>query len=245
MDGWRALLALYALLGCASGVVAWVAPHSTLRSQVNSWWRILPVFTLAWATLPWGAWALVLLIAALALRELALHHPAYRSGAGWLQLPGRARLLWLVWLFTCSGLVFVLALDGRWFLYLFVVTALNDVAQFIAGKSLGRRKVAQRISPHKTWAGLAGGVLASALVSVLLGRHLGLANAQAQVLLLLGALLALVGFAGDLLYSAVKRRLGIKDFSNLIPGHGGILDRVDSLVLTAPCLWGVLHCTAL
>ena len=123
----------------------------------------------------------------------------------------------------------------RWTFYLFVVTALNDIAQFIAGKSLGRHRIAARISPQKTWQGLAGGVLASVLVSVSLGGYLQLADAGTLVVLAL--LLAPAGFAGDLLFSAAKRWLGIKDFSNLIPGHGGMLDRVDSLVLTAPLLY--------
>jgi phosphatidate cytidylyltransferase len=123
----------------------------------------------------------------------------------------------------------------RWTFYLFVVTALNDIAQFIAGKSLGRHRIAARISPQKTWQGLAGGVVASVLVSVSLGSYLQLADVAPLVVLAL--LLAPAGFAGDLLFSAAKRWLGIKDFSNLIPGHGGMLDRADSLVLTAPLLY--------
>ena len=154
--------------------------------------------------------------------------------------PSAQRLLALLFVLCCAGLGFVLPLARDWFFYLFVVTALNDVAQFISGKCLGRHKIAKTISPNKTWAGLGGGVLASALVSLALGLQLQLASGPA--LLLLGVGLSLAGFAGDLLFSAAKRSLGLKDFSNLIPGHGGILDRVDSLVLTAPLLYAVLRC---
>ncbi|MDB5893750.1 MAG: hypothetical protein JWQ88_1281 [Rhodoferax sp.] len=127
------------------------------------------------------------------------------------------------------------AVDPRWYFYLMVVTALNDIGQFISGKRFGRHRIAARISPQKTWQGLAGGMVVSVVVSLSLGLYLQLAGAA--LLVVLGLLLSVAGFAGDLTFSAAKRRLGIKDFSNLIPGHGGILDRVDSLVLTAPMLY--------
>lgn len=125
-----------------------------------------------------------------------------------------------------------------WLFYLFSMTALNDIAQFISGKCFGKKTIAARISPNKTWQGLAGGTLVCMLVSVALGLFLGLAGVGK--LLTLALLLSLGGFAGDMLFSAAKRYLGIKDFSQLIPGHGGILDRVDSLVLTAPLLYAAL-----
>lgn len=154
------------------------------------------------------------------------------------------QLLMLLFLLLCCGLSFVqrvlyLPLQPEvqlsWLFYLFVVTALNDIAQFISGKCFGKHRIAVRLSPNKTWQGLLGGVVISMLVSVLLGRYLQLA--QTRQLLTLALLLALGGFMGDLLFSAAKRYLGIKDFSQLIPGHGGILDRVDSLVFTAPLLY--------
>lgn len=281
-----AMLVLYLVLGAASAMVTWLgraSPTGTLRLQVNAWWRIFPVFSLAWALYPWGPLLLLVLIAVLAWRELAQHHDTAPQRFQWacaallvLQLllvgtevpgaivlvpalallqalllrwrPDRQRLLWLLFLLLCAGLAFVLQLDRlpvdapvrrAWFFYLFAVTALNDVAQFISGKSLGRHKIAKTISPNKTWAGLAGGVLVSALVSLALGLHLQLA--PAPFLLMLGVLLSLAGFLGDLMFSAAKRFLGLKDFSNLIPGHGGILDRADSLVLTAPLLYCVLR----
>jgi phosphatidate cytidylyltransferase len=128
-----------------------------------------------------------------------------------------------------------------WAFYLFAITALNDVAQFISGSLFGRQKIAVRISPNKTWQGLAGGVIVSIGLSIALGHYLQLASIHS--LAMLGLALSLAGFAGDMLFSAAKRFFGIKDFSSLIPGHGGILDRVDSLVITAPLLYLVLHTT--
>ncbi|MFZ6658090.1 phosphatidate cytidylyltransferase [Undibacterium sp. TJN19] len=154
------------------------------------------------------------------------------------------QLLLLLFLLLCYSLSFMLdllklpyATDVKlaWFFYLFVVTALNDIAQFVSGKCFGKQTIAPRISPNKTWQGLLGGVLVCTLVSLTLGSYLQLTGIPQ--LLLLGILLSLGGFAGDLIFSAAKRYLKIKDFSQLIPGHGGILDRVDSLVLTAPLLY--------
>lgn len=122
-----------------------------------------------------------------------------------------------------------------WLFYLFVVTALNDVGQFIFGKLLGRHRIASTISPNKTCEGLAGGVLVTMLVSLWLGSFLQLAAPPG--LILTAGLLSIGGFVGDLSFSAAKRFIGVKDFSDLIPGHGGILDRVDSLILTAPLLY--------
>lgn len=156
----------------------------------------------------------------------------------------RNQLLLMLFLLLCYGLSFMLELltlpfsnevRMAWFFYLFVVTALNDIAQFVSGKIFGRQTIAPTISPNKTVQGLMGGVVISMLVSLGLGMYLYLASPT--YLLLMGVLLSLGGFAGDLIFSAAKRYLKIKDFSELIPGHGGILDRVDSLVLTAPLLY--------
>lgn len=201
----------------------------------------------------YGACAIVLLLQTL----LALYDPDLACGVllGMLLLQILAfgmyrRASWmliLLFLWLCAGLSFLPRLlhitssagaNLAWFFYLFVLTALNDIAQFVCGKCWGRHKVAARISPNKTWQGLLGGVLASMVVSALLGWYLQLA--AVLQLLALGVLLSLAGFVGDMALSAAKRSLGIKDFSQLIPGHGGILDRVDSLVLTAPALyWGL------
>lgn len=127
----------------------------------------------------------------------------------------------------------------RWLGFLLIITALNDVAQYLVGKPFGRHRIAPRLSPNKTWQGLAGGTLLSALLACWIGQQLQLA--PALPLLLLGGALAVTGFIGDLAFSALKRQAGVKDFSNLLPGHGGILDRIDSLMFTAPFLWLLVY----
>ena len=136
-------------------------------------------------------------------------------------------------------LPFDLPTNLAWLFYLFVLTALNDIGQFISGKLFGRQKIAPHISPNKTLQGLIGGVVVSQFVTLVLGRYFELGSAPRLAVYAL--LLSLGGFVGDLMYSAAKRHLGIKDFSQLIPGHGGILDRVDSLVITAPLLYWLIR----
>lgn len=219
--------------------IAWLAWRelAALRARVDR-----PRFTLACVTvgvaqavLTWRSPALASGVMAALLLVLVL---------GFRQRPSTARLLPLLFVLLGLGLSFVPLLLGAdvtganglyWYFYLFVLTALNDIGQFVAGKCFGRHHIAVRISPQKTWQGLAGGMVVSLVVSLSLGLYLQLA--AVPLLVVLALLLSLAGFAGDLLFSAAKRWLGIKDFSNLIPGHGGILDRVDSLVLTAPVLY--------
>jgi phosphatidate cytidylyltransferase len=116
-------------------------------------------------------------------------------------------------------------------LYLFAVTWTTDIASYAVGRLIGGAKLAPRISPNKTWSGFIGGVLAAGLVGYAFALVLG-GTAPAR-LALISLLLALACQAGDLVESAVKRHFGIKDMSHLIPGHGGVLDRVDGLLFAA------------
>ncbi|HMQ11844.1 MAG TPA: phosphatidate cytidylyltransferase [Candidatus Competibacter phosphatis] len=117
-------------------------------------------------------------------------------------------------------------------LFLLLLTELNDVAQYCWGKGLGKHKISPTVSPNKTVEGFVGGVVTTVLLSALLAPWL--TPFSTVDALLAGALIAVAGFFGDLSLSALKRDLGIKDSGNLLPGHGGILDRVDSLTYTAP-----------
>jgi len=107
----------------------------------------------------------------------------------------------------------------------------NDTGAYLAGKSFGRRKLFQRISPNKTWEGFAGGVLLATVASLSFDRYFGLQKWQwATVALIIG----IFGTAGDLVESMLKRQAGVKDSGNILPGHGGFLDRFDGLLLAAP-----------
>ena len=112
----------------------------------------------------------------------------------------------------------------------------TDIGAYVTGRLLGGPKLAPRISPNKTWAGLLGGVVCAALWGAAWGALTGAGMAGAIVI---SAITAVVAQAGDLGVSAVKRRFGVKDASRLIPGHGGMLDRVDGFLLTAPAIAGL------
>jgi phosphatidate cytidylyltransferase len=123
--------------------------------------------------------------------------------------------------------------------FLLVLTQINDVAQFLWGKLLGRHKVAPRVSPNKTVEGLLGGVATTTLLAWLLGPWFTPMSPLHSVLA--GGLISLFGFTGDVVISAIKRDIGVKDSGNLLPGHGGILDRLDSLTYTAPLFFHYLY----
>jgi phosphatidate cytidylyltransferase len=125
-----------------------------------------------------------------------------------------------------------------WFLFLMRLTEFDDIAQALVGRSIGRRKIAPVVSPHKTWAGFVGGVLLTSLLAGLLGRWL--TPWQPTVAMLAGLLISLAGFLGDLNISGIKRDRGVKDSSNLLPGQGGVLDRIDSLTFAAPAFYGFI-----
>lgn len=167
-------------------------------------------------------------------------------------LRATATLHWglMTTVYSLSHMAFLLVLpsrDGAWgtvsgasllFLLLFL-TQINDVAQFVWGKTLGKRPVLPLVSPKKTWEGLLGGIATTTLLAALLGpvfsplHGLGAVGA--------GLIIGVFGFLGDVVMSAVKRDIGVKDSGTLLPGHGGILDRLDSLTFTAPLFFHYLY----
>lgn len=109
-----------------------------------------------------------------------------------------------------------------------------DIGGYFVGTTLKGPKLAPKISPNKTWSGLLGGVLLSVLISYGIMAIFKVSAAVTVYYLVMAAVLAVIAQIGDLIESFIKRRLGIKDSSNLIPGHGGIFDRIDGLIFAAP-----------
>lgn len=151
----------------------------------------------------------------------------------------RRQVLWLVLgtLYIGGGCLAFLWLrnvpaEGRNLVFwLLAVVWATDIGAYFAGRGIGGPRLAPRISPNKTWAGLFGGMLAAGLVGVLAAGFLG---REATLLVVGGMVLALIAQGGDLLESWTKRHFGVKDSSHIIPGHGGILDRVDGLLAVFP-----------
>ncbi|MEP6504094.1 MAG: phosphatidate cytidylyltransferase [Betaproteobacteria bacterium] len=230
---WGVPALVLAISALAARELAALTHHARPRLLTPAIVALLAVQALLYA-LDLGLWNVALMLAFSGLKlNAATFDPDARRDA----------VLQVLFALQAAGLACLAALPpvgmareaaASWFLYVCIVTALNDIGQFLAGSRFGRHKLATRISPNKTWQGVGGGLLASVGVSMAVGHALALA--ALPWLAGMGVVLSVAGLAGDLLFSAGKRLLGVKDYSHLIPGHGGILDRVDSLVLTAPAL---------
>jgi phosphatidate cytidylyltransferase len=116
-------------------------------------------------------------------------------------------------------------------LFLVFVVEMSDVLQYVWGKTAGRHKIIPTVSPNKTWEGFVGGVISATLLSLAIRF---LTPFSVKETLLVSLLITVAGFCGGAVMSAVKRDFGVKDFGSVIPGHGGMLDRVDSLCYAAP-----------
>jgi len=160
---------------------------------------------------------------------------ADRSDPAPLQSAGSGLLIGMWVPFLASFLALLLRRpDGQWYVILTVLlTAASDIFAYAVGYRFGRHKLAPAVSPGKTWEGVVGGMLGAMLVAAIAGPlligRLAVGHAVA-----LGALVAIVAVIGDLAESAVKRSLGVKDLGRLLPGHGGMMDRVDAMLFTLP-----------
>ncbi|PYJ08356.1 MAG: phosphatidate cytidylyltransferase [Verrucomicrobia bacterium] len=123
-------------------------------------------------------------------------------------------------------------------LFLVFVVEMSDVLQFVWGKTLGRHKILPTVSPNKTWEGFLGGIITTSIASLVVGFLTPFTPLQTIGVALL---LAVAGFAGGAVMSAVKRDFGVKDFGELIPGHGGMLDRLDSLCYAGPVFFHLVR----
>lgn len=171
-----------------------------------------------------------------------------RQTEGFLKSVGTIQWGLMITVFSLSHMAYLLALPNLaaipitgtgLLLYLVLLTQLNDISQYIFGKLLGKSKIIPEISPKKTWAGLMGGLFITLLLSIAIYRLLTPFSFSKAIFA--GLIISIGGFVGDVVISAVKRDLGIKDTSAMIPGHGGVLDRVDSLTYTAPLFFHFVY----
>ncbi len=165
-----------------------------------------------------------------------------------------AAMVWglMLFVYCLSHAYFLLTLPAStqpwvgqvgWFLYLVLLTETNDIAQALVGRRFGKTKITPRISPNKSLEGLLGGVALTIVLAVLLApwlttlMHERGRNAGIFLSMLAGLLIALAGFLGDINKSGVKRDVGVKDSGTILPGQGGMMDRIDSLTFSAPVFY--------
>ena len=171
--------------------------------------------------------------------------------AVWQAMPAGVRMFWgmaslgAAWLATVQ-------LHGRfgvWFLLsVLALVWVADICAYFAGRALGKRKLAPTISPGKSWAGVYGGLLGTCVFSLICAYLIPISNyysslvAHQHVLLMIAVVLGLTAMSvvGDLVESLMKRSMGMKDSSQLLPGHGGVLDRIDGLIPVLPMAVAVM-----
>jgi len=159
----------------------------------------------------------------------------------WLLLCRKQEEAFASWAWTIAGILYVGWLlsylvglrylgDGRNWIFLALLTTFgSDSAAYFAGRALGRHRIASHISPSKTWEGAIAGIFGAIIASLILVTILSLPLSYGQAILL-GLVISLFGQLGDLVESLLKRNMGVKDSGKLLPGHGGFLDRIDSVV---------------
>ncbi|HZZ88541.1 MAG TPA: phosphatidate cytidylyltransferase [Caulobacteraceae bacterium] len=250
--GWQATLVLFALISfLALREFLSLAPaRREDRLVILGCYLVVPI-SYAWiATDFYGiylvfipVWVFLITPFLMAVIGQTKNYLQRAAGFHWGEVACVYSIGFVVWLMrTPANLPMPAGPAGLVFLLL-VATEANDVAQYCWGKLFGRHRIMPSVSPNKTWEGFLGGWATTALLICLIGPIF--APLDGVNLAIMAALLPLAGFAGDVTLSAVKRDIGVKDSSHLIPGHGGILDRIDSLTFTAPLYFHLMTFFAL
>ncbi|WP_397449439.1 phosphatidate cytidylyltransferase [Pseudomonas sp. NA-150] len=179
---------------------------------------------------------------------LVLTYP--QSSERWASAASKLVIGLLILLPAWQGLVLIKQWElGNWLILAVMVLVWGaDIGAYFSGKAFGKRKLAAKVSPGKSWEGLFGGLIASLVITAIVGLFRGWSSSQLVFGLLGASVVVLISVVGDLTESMFKRQSGIKDSSNLLPGHGGVLDRIDSLTAAIPVFavllwaanWGVL-----
>lgn len=162
-----------------------------------------------------------------------------RGADGYLQdVSASIFLLGYVALMAGFTMLMLAAPDGPWRIIVFILLTIgNDIGGYATGVLFGKHPIAPQISPKKSWEGLAGSLVVQCLIGV--GAFIWIFEAPWWQGLIMGAVLTVTATAGDFAESAIKRDLGVKDMGSLLPGHGGIMDRLDSLVVNAFAAWAL------
>ena len=234
---WAALMA--GLIGVAAHEWARLSHFPPLTARAYAGLLALVALALPLLAADWPSYQTALIL--LAIGFWLIVAPLWLLGRWQVAQPFlRAAVGVVVLLPTFAALLYLHARGPGVLLGVMAIVWIADTAAFFAGRQFGRHKLAPAISPGKTWEGFAGG-LAGSLGASLLVRHFFLPEQSLLWTGLIVLLLGCLGAAGDLSESVIKRAFGVKDSGSLLPGHGGLLDRIDSLLLTAPVLYYLLY----
>jgi len=165
---------------------------------------------------------------------LVISYPESKSA--WKSTPLKLIIGWLILIPAWAGLNSIRSQEygGIYLLYLFCIVWMADIAAYFFGRWFGHHKLAPKLSPGKTWQGAIGGFIMVAILALIVSWAAGLSLFHQLGVLTISLIVSVFSIFGDLLESMFKRERGVKDSSNLLPGHGGILDRIDSLTAAAP-----------
>ncbi len=238
-SSWFALLVAAAML-----LAAWewgpLIPLRVSGARIAYLVLVLALIALSWRSARAEIFVDTVLWAALALWLFVLFwitRPALGAGETGVHVLAKALLGCGLMVSTWLALVVLHSRPDQgayWVLYLLVLVWVADSGAFFAGRQFGHTRLAPKVSPGKTWEGVFGGLVACALFAFAYARFLELQGAAMAGFVLVSLVTVLFSVAGDLLESLLKRQHGVKDSGTLIPGHGGVLDRLDSLFAAAP-----------
>lgn len=256
MNSWCGIVAIFATVLivnrsisiCLFGFLSFLAfkeyisliPTRRADRRVLFWAYLAIVIQYYWISIHWYVMFLIF-IPIYAFLFLPMRMVIAGETKGFLKAIGTLHWGLMLTVFSLGHLAYLLMLPDRGnpiggsaglILYLVFLTEINDIAQYIWGKSFGRHPVTPTVSPNKTWEGLLGGILTTTILAIAIAPWL--TPFDWIHALAIGLIISCAGFIGDVTISALKRDLGVKDSGNSIPGHGGILDRLDSLTYTAP-----------
>lgn len=233
--GW--LLLILVVLVTLGGMIELL---SLLVPEIKSWVRIVTLATsllLPLATYWKGVLGLSIATVAIIFVALTIHLLLYAKEEAVLQSLGALVFaqLYIPFLLSHVLLLFQVPSGRRWIFFLFFVIFAGDTGAYYAGHRWGRHKLWPAVSPGKTVEGAVGGLLSSLATALLVGKLLlSLGESGITLFLSLGLVIASVGQMGDLMESMIKRVSKVKDASSILPGHGGLLDRLDSLIFAFP-----------
>ncbi|PQJ70723.1 phosphatidate cytidylyltransferase [Vibrio jasicida] len=223
-----------------------IVPTRLTDRRVIFWAYLSIPFQYYWLSLEWYGMYIIFIPVYMFL-YLPMVAVIIGDTKGFIRSAGIIHWALMLTVFCVSHMAYLLVLPSKnpsagsmgMLLFLLVSTQFNDVCQYVWGKAFGKHKIVPKVSPNKTWQGFLGGALTTIVVSYFMAPYLTPLTASQG--LVAGIIIAFSGFIGDLVISSVKRDLKIKDTSLFIPGHGGILDRIDSLMFTAPLFFHYIY----